>query len=771
MRLNANVQTKIKVNALKDAMAAGIDKTSNLHIHDVVLIPGETIMAGTTTIPITRETGLVFVDLAPAHNWAHPCEYHLYDARTGGLYRKVRAGLPPAGIELGGVSKTAFHAPVHLLDTRKRRVGRNNTVTPLTNALSAAPGERYAILFAGKAENRHTNDIEFLYRTLIDVYAFKPANVYVLNHDGSVNYFLGPSTSQTIGTQLGNWPGNGTPYRMNVTGQGTRAGFQVAFNAIAAQIKPEDMLFIHTNNHGGGPGDGVNDFCMFTYDAVGTNWTPYFVNDFIADLGTLPRFEVLMVMMEQCRSGGFIDPIINHSPAKWTQVATAVAASDYSLGGANFDPFAEDWIAGVNGRYADGTALSQVVDTTHDGRISASEAFAYASAVATPGDTPHSSASPADYGAYIFLGQPAHDLYLRDNLQDHGREPLIDGGISCSPDIVVFNQELLDPDATLATPGAQRSDTLGAPIEYGQDNFIYLRVQNRGQQPTAGSARLYWADPSVLPAPASWNEITNPASPLPIPAVAPGEMAVIGPIVWRKEQIPAKGHYCFIGTINSGDDPAPDPATIHTIDDYYRFIRLSNNATWRNFDVIDLFSNSMTQMEFTIQGWPRAKLSADLMVDLTNLPVGAKVTLRLLKRLSGEAALENAVRIESSEHYQELGLTPGTCGFVRNMPLEPSDHCQASLQIVLPGRIASGSYRIAVAELIGGKEMGRVTRMLAVGAFPYMANRHTREVHVANCEWALKIARTHKEAYRELNTALAHGYDGCAYCLPQHNKG
>jgi hypothetical protein len=353
---------------------------------------------------------------------------------------------------------------------------------------------------------------------------------------------------------------------MTVTGAGTRTDFQAAFNAIAAVIKPEDLLFIHTNDHGAGPGDGVTDYCMCTYGATG--WIAYYVNDFIADIGVLPQFENLIVMMEQCRSGGFVTPIVNNSPATWTHVAAAVKASDYSDGGADFDPFAEDWIASMAGHYPDGTGLLHVADTNNDGRISATEGFVYANACVKGGDTPIASDSPAGYGAYLFLGLPAHDLYLRDNLQDHGREPLINGGISCSPDIITFRDKLIDPDATLGTPAAQNSDTLSEVVEIGQDNYIYLRVQNCGSQPTSGTARVFWALPSVLPTPNSWHEITDPANPEPIPSVNPGEMRIVGPITWKKGDIPAKGHYCFIGLINSGDDPAPDKSTIHTVDDY-----------------------------------------------------------------------------------------------------------------------------------------------------------------------------------------------------------
>lgn len=70
-------------------------------------------------------------------------------------------------------------------------------------------------------------------------------------------------------------------------------------------------------------------------------------------------------MMKQCRSGGFINPFINNTPAVWTHVITAVAAANYSIGGVNFDPFAEDWIAALAGQYPKGNAPARSDNDCH----------------------------------------------------------------------------------------------------------------------------------------------------------------------------------------------------------------------------------------------------------------------------------------------------------------------------------------------------------------------------------------------------------------------
>lgn len=787
MKLSQDVRSKIKRDILRDVRNLKAEKRVNLQLYDEMLNVGETIRAFSQEVVLRRNTALVLADLAPQCNWAHPCQWCLHDAGTGELYQKVNASFPPPQLRKYPDRVEVFHAPVRLLDTKKMRGRRRERLKPHMKALANHPGERYAILFSGDSNNRHVNDMEFLYRTLIDVYAFNAANIHVLNHDGTINYDGDPKP-------VGNWPGDNTPYRMVVNGQGTRAAFQATFATLAGQIRPEDLLFIHTNNHGAGPCDGVNDYCLCAYDAA-NDWVAYLVNDFVADLGVLPVFEVLIVMMEQCRSGGFINPIINNTPARWTHVTTAVTADDYSLGGADFDPFAEDWIAGIAGQYPNGGALAQVVDANGDGRVSAAEAFTYADAVCTYdggvyqtcptpgiatcqtcggagghalrlGDTPVFAENPAGAGNWIFLGLPAHDLFLRDNLEDHGREPLIGGGISCSPDIITYRQMLLDPDAMLLTPAAQDNDMLGEPIEIGQDNYIYVRVQNRGLQPTAGKVKLYWTLPSALPAPGSWHELLPEVD---IPSVPPGEMIVAGPLVWAKNDIPAEDHYCFVGLIQSGNDPAPDKDAIHTIDDFYRVIRESNNATWKNFDVKDSFANSVNSLDFHIQGWPKIKLSADLLIDLSALPSSMDARLRILKRLSASASLENVQLVEETERYQKFRIESGTRAYLRGINLKPSDDTQAWLDITIPEGFPNGAYRLGVAQIVDGREMGRVTRVLAVGDYPFLANSNSREVHIPGCTWAKAVGPSHKVAYKDIERALKHGYNGCRYCLPEYS--
>ena len=317
---------------------------------------------------------LVFADEDPTANFGHPCVYHFFDKSTGDHLRSAPARFPPNDAK-SLRSLHGFHLPVH--------VGPTETIVhfpPIWRCPIFIPdGVRYAILYSGMSNMRHLNDLEFCYRMLIDRYCFDPNNITVLNYDGTLNTQDGPGVT---------WPGDGTPYRIKVDGAGDRPGFQAACMALSGKLRHDDLLFIHTNNHGDNFGSGS---FLCEYPSYGT----YPATDFCADLATLPRYRSLVTMMEQCNSGGFNAPVLAASTAASTSIASAAIAtqSSYASPDGNWDSFARDWIAAEAGHEPNGGALASNPDTNGDGVVSAIEAFNYALSVQNPSDSPNYSSS------------------------------------------------------------------------------------------------------------------------------------------------------------------------------------------------------------------------------------------------------------------------------------------------------------------------------------------------------------------------------------------
>ena len=388
MAVAANILAKIQAHALgalKSRNDVRFDEV-HLHLHTEGLPQGLAMVQGLNKVfKLPRNSVVVLADLKPLQNWGHPCEHHLYDAATGDHYDTQNSQFPPDAWFSAPQQFQALHAPVALPVGAMADIPK--LIPQLNSVISNAPGKRYAILFAGMANNRHLNDLEFLYRTLLDVYHFDPANIIVLNQNGTVNYFDAPQP-------VVRWPGDNTAYRIKVNGPGTNTALAQALDTVKGKLQSGDLLLIHTNNHGGGqPSDPQAWLCCYP------NWASYTASDFGAKLHTLPPFNSLVVMMEQCHSGGFKDAVINNSTAINTSFAAACTFDTSSMGGADFDPFARDWIAGVTGHNPNGAALSRSVPVP----ASAKDAFTYASAVKDAGDSPVFADKPANIGATQFL--------------------------------------------------------------------------------------------------------------------------------------------------------------------------------------------------------------------------------------------------------------------------------------------------------------------------------------------------------------------------------
>lgn len=194
------------------------------------------------------------------------------------------------------------------------------------------------------------------------------------------------------------------------------------------------------------------------------------------------------------------------------------------------------------------------------------------------------------------------DLYIKDNYftvlseRDRGEEPDIDdGGMWKSPDIWVRRQADGLTNQTHQNP------------EYGQTNYIYVRVRNRGYQTSLGSEQLnlYWAKANtVLDWPDIWqgNEtIGNPPVQLgnPVGVQTIGSTNAQGQTIvefaWNPPNpedyesfIDSPQHFCLLARIEANNDPMYDELNggigYNT--------KANNNIAWKNISIIDLEANS-----------------------------------------------------------------------------------------------------------------------------------------------------------------------------------
>lgn len=398
----------IILKKIKKQMQIENNTTSNMNISKNPFKAGDTIRTGSQQVKADQDTIVVFVDDMPFYNWTHPCRYFLYNAETGMFIREIPDRYPPFYTDPSNSYTSLLQQ-----STPPGKIVLPESLMPANVIDPPFPehsGERYAVLFSGMSEYFHVNDLEYLYRILIDLYDFSPQNIFVLNYDGryfkdtTIPHYSTPYTSPTSDT----WPGDNTPYRLKVNCAGTTGALNGIFENLKSILKKEDMLFIHTNNGGDGP-DSQNtvsraSLCM--YPPVTGTIVNYYASEFASKLKELPVFAELIVMMAQCHSGGFKEDILDSSTALKTSFTSACAMCKHSEQGTPFDPFAHRWSFEITGRalYLDNQGIIEKLQTPYL-KTSVQDAFVKA----TNGHEqkqPVFECNPPGSGTNMFLGSP-----------------------------------------------------------------------------------------------------------------------------------------------------------------------------------------------------------------------------------------------------------------------------------------------------------------------------------------------------------------------------
>jgi Peptidase C13 family len=339
-------------------------------------------------IRVPADSILVFEDLMPGANFGHPCRYHFHSPKDGARLQVEEAFFPPEVADPGIVVEE-FHAPLELRDLAPL-VYRPASWAKVPHYPWLVDDNRFALLFTSQISNRrHVEDVELAYRVLRHRFGFRAANIYVLCYDGTIG------ATDANAAAMATWVGDGTAYEMKVTGAATKAVLQSTLGTISGRMNADSLLFVHTNNHGSPSGLCIDNSSVVTPAEWGTM------------LDGMTAFGTLLVTMEQCYSGAFGQPTLDHSKAARTSFASAVPADKVSWGAAHFDPWAQAWLEGVNGATAYGASLAHQPDANGNGRVSAREAFDYSDAYDTAsGDDPQYCDRPTGCGASIYLTKP-----------------------------------------------------------------------------------------------------------------------------------------------------------------------------------------------------------------------------------------------------------------------------------------------------------------------------------------------------------------------------
>lgn len=369
-----------------------------------------------------------------------------------------------------------------------------------------------------------------------------------------------------------------------------------------------------------------------------------------------------------------------------------------------------------------------------------------------------------DFAVVVSAGLAFTDLYIRDNNADTGMEPSL-GTLYLSPDIWVSLTN--DPATSVPNP------------EYGQTNYVFVRVHNRGSQAANNAqVKLYWAKAGTNLSQPYWktdgikvNGVVSHVRTINVPAhSAAGDGAFVTVFEWEPPN-PANytvdpGHFCLFATVEHPDDPLRQQDV--------SAVRWEDNLAWKNVNVQDVMVNGETSLEFYVAGLPHASAVADLHIDRRELR-GGVVKLKLPTRYLDEGAPTNLERVWLSDGGRvcEVQVTAATTADLRQIPMKPGENALVRLEASLPQDAPDGEvFPIFVEQRINGAVTGRVTLVArSVGTPAYIGNRRSAELHLADCEWVRNMSPRNKVPYNDLEMALRRGYNGCRFCLPEYDRG
>ena len=316
-------------------------------------------------------------------------------------------------------------------------------------------------------------------------------------------------------------------------------------------------------------------------------------------------------------------------------------------------------------------------------------------------------------------------LYLRHNLADDGTSHT--GSLSNSPDIIVKNNSVADPQTTYSTLASIGNDMESdANVLTKQDNFVYVRGWNRGPKAVNVFATVYWTLPSTLPTPDKWNLLgTAYFRELPNAVGMSLDAAVRIPdpgITWPADKIPQPDHYCFVATIGTPAAPAPTPTSFADFNAFVNYIYANNNITWRNFNVVDAPMGQIKHfpgfipLPFNIVGaWDRARKFA--LETIAELPHGSRLALQVPEWIgrgfeAPHADME-ALHDEKTDpkHPRRTRLLlqaskPHHLGLVQ---LHSETNAASHLLVHIPDEHRRKPHRIVIRQLYEGREVGRIT--------------------------------------------------------------
>lgn len=347
---------------------------------------------------------------------------------------------------------------------------------------------------------------------------------------------------------------------------------------------------------------------------------------------------------------------------------------------------------------------------------------------------------------YLAPAEDEADVYIADHVHDNGSR---------------FDSANRSPDiwSQIERSGREAHGVVNPHTspEFGQTNYAYVRVHNRGTEPTNEAVvRMRARGFSTFP------KGDGRSEGIPIEGLRPGETRIVGPFTWDP---PSIGHGCFRGRIDVSRQSGG-----------YGWRSSEPEVAQRNIDVVDSLPNGSIERAFYVEGREGESCRADLVVDRSAFP--GEVRLRVLRRYVEDGVELDGVEIEETTDLKATVRVPDDQGRFAGVPLEPGEETKTYVEMVFPEDVTAGAgIGVTVEQWVDGRFVGDVSFLgNCVGGSPLVRNMASGEVHRHDCTWAERIEPGNKRPVRSLRALQARGFprvglEGCYYCLPEFHSG
>ena len=565
--------------------------------------------------PLYSKNWIIFIDEEPMKGWGHNCSvYFIPKNITVDKGVSTISAITPTKIEhfmYPPAQYSKFLTPWEV----KNRYGNNAGIqlkvpmsTNLENSESEVAKRTYAIILSGgitPSSNymRYWNDCSYIYQTLTNKYGVSKDNIVPIMADGddpsldSYDYETGTFRSSSLDLDF-----DGID---ELEYAATKDNVVSELEKMALKVSPEDHFFFFVIDHG-----GTDDYNTKSYICLWNGEKLYDTE--LAELFDKINARSINVVLGQCFSGGFIDDLQKSGRV----IATACTGSESSWACSDipYDEFVFQWTNAVNEcNIISGAAVTSDVDRS--GTVTMDEAFNYAKCADRQNESPMYSSMPLSVGEDLaFNNIPLDvDLYMRDNVEDTGKEPnTTTDKFWASPDVWVRNSD----DGYVH----QECEPLKV-TELDQNIYVYFRITNRGTKDYDGKGKYlhaYWANTAFGQTADAWLGISNSDDGTPfggelfdpiqisVPIKA-GESAII----YKKDVMPrgiaekclAEGidaHVCILARIKNGF--GDDPQSIDSLKAMIGMKAESKRLVQKNLTVIESVDPSTNGVPVLLRG-------------------------------------------------------------------------------------------------------------------------------------------------------------------------